>query len=273
MILEERTVCYDRDLEIEAYRFKGIMQKFPNHFHEHYVIGYIESGRRFLSCKNKTYSIEAGDLVLFNPMDNHTCEQLDDMALDYRCINVKTDIMKKAAFEVTGNEYLPCFTQPVVQKSELTGLLCDLHKSIMEEQPGFKKEETFLFLIEQIIEEYTKPFVQHANSEVREEIQSVCRYIDDHYPERITLDDLSCLSKMNKYSLLRSFTRHMGITPYRYLETVRINKAKELLESGVEPVDTAMQTGFADQSHFTNFFKEFIGLTPKQYQNIFNRDE
>ena len=38
MGLEERTVCFDRDLEIEAYHFKGVMQKFPNHFHEYYVI-------------------------------------------------------------------------------------------------------------------------------------------------------------------------------------------------------------------------------------------
>ena len=53
---EERTVCFDRELKIEAYRFKGIMQKFPNHFHEHYVIGFIEKGQRYLSCKNKEYT-------------------------------------------------------------------------------------------------------------------------------------------------------------------------------------------------------------------------
>ena len=52
---EERRVCFDEDLGIEAYSFKGIMQKFPNHFHEYYVIGFIESGRRRLSCKNKEY--------------------------------------------------------------------------------------------------------------------------------------------------------------------------------------------------------------------------
>jgi AraC-like DNA-binding protein len=60
-----------------------------------------------------------------------------------------------------------------------------------------------------------------------------------------------------------------GITPYRYLETVRISQAKHLLENGVEPIETAHQTGFSDQSHFSNFFKEFIGITPKQYQKIF----
>ncbi len=79
---EERTVCFDDELGIEAYRFKGIMQKFPNHFHEYYVIGFIESGRRHLSCKNKEYTIGPGDILLFNPRDNHTCEQIDGKTLD-----------------------------------------------------------------------------------------------------------------------------------------------------------------------------------------------
>lgn len=268
---EERTVCFDKDLEIEAYRFKGIMQKFPNHFHEYYVIGFIESGKRHLSCKNKEYIIGTGDLVLFNPMDNHTCEQIDDNTLDYRCINIKPEIMKKAVLEVTGKEYLPHFSQPVGFHSEQISLLCELHKAVMEEQPDFKKEETFLFLIEQLIEEYTQPYSQVKTTDVNAEIQAVCKYIDEHFPERITLDDLSVLAKMNKYSLLRSFTKIIGITPYRYLETVRISEAKKLLENGVEPIDVAMETGFVDQSHFSNYFKEFIGLTPKQYKNIFTQ--
>ncbi len=52
---EIRIVKYDPQLKMEAYHFHGIMQKFPNHFHEYYVIGFIEKGQRFLSCKNKEY--------------------------------------------------------------------------------------------------------------------------------------------------------------------------------------------------------------------------
>lgn len=87
--------------------------------------------------------------------------------------------------------------------------------------------------------------------------------------DSITLDDLSKLAGLSKYYLLRSFTKQKGISPYSYLETIRIGKAKKLLEQGVLPVDAALQTGFSDQSHFSNFFKKFIGLTPKQYMNIY----
>lgn len=114
----------------------------------------------------------------------------------------------------------------------------------------------------------------HSNLEnTNIEVQAVCDYLENNYAEHIVLDELSTIAGMNKYSLLRNFTKLKGITPYRYLENIRVNKAKKLLEKGVEPINAAIQTGFVDQSHFTNFFKNFIGLTPKQYQNIFINDD
>ena len=46
MKIETRTIVYDDELQIEAYQFKGIMQPFPKHFHEYYVIGFIEQGKQ-----------------------------------------------------------------------------------------------------------------------------------------------------------------------------------------------------------------------------------
>ncbi len=50
---ETRTVVYDDALRLEAYRFKGIVQPFPSHFHEYYVIGFVEKGVRDLSCRDR----------------------------------------------------------------------------------------------------------------------------------------------------------------------------------------------------------------------------
>ena len=266
---EERMVCYDNDLQIEAHHFKGIMQKFPNHFHEYYVIGFIESGQRRLSCKNKEYIIGPGDILMFNPLDNHTYEQIDHKTLDYRSINIKIEVMKGLVEEITGNGYLPCFIIPVAYRSEQVELLKELHKMIMENEEGFGKEEACYLLIEQLIGEYAKPYEDVKADPVHTGIEKVCEYLESNLSERITLDDLSSISSINKYSLLRSFTKIKGITPYCYLETIRVNESKRLLEIGMEPLEVAIQTGFSDQSHFINFFKKFIGLTPKQYQNIF----
>ena len=58
---EIRTVVYDDELRMEAYRFEGIVQPFPSHFHEHYVIGFVEKGERVLSCRDRKYAIEEGN--------------------------------------------------------------------------------------------------------------------------------------------------------------------------------------------------------------------
>ena len=266
---EIRTVKYVAQLKVEAYHFQGIMQKFPNHFHEYYVIGFIEKGQRFLSCKNKEYTIEPGDLLLFNPRDNHACEQIDGKTLDYRCINIQPEIMSKAVFEITGKAYLPYFTPQVVFHSELVAVLRELHQIIMEEEKDFRKEEIFFFLLEQLIEEYTEQAMPTENAGQSTEARAICEFLEKHYMENITLDDLCKLTGLSKYYLLRSFTKQKGISPYSYLETIRIDHAKKMLEQGILPIDVAFQTGFTDQSHFSNFFKKFIGLTPKQYMNIF----
>ena len=266
---ETRTVKYDPELKVEAYSFKGIMQKFPNHFHDYYVIGFIESGERCLSCKNRKYTVEPGDLLLFNPHDNHTCEQINGGTLDYRCINVPPETMSKAAFEITGKEYLPYFSPAVIFHSELASLLRELHMIIMEEEKDFRKEEIFFFLLEQLIKEFSEKGIEQSGPEENRETKIICNYLEKNYMKNITLDELSGLTGLSKYYLLRSFTKQKGISPYRYLETIRIDRAKKLLEQGVLPIEAALQTGFADQSHFSNFFKKFIGLTPKQYMNIF----
>lgn len=269
---ELRTACYDEELQLEAYSFKGIVQPFPNHFHEHYVIGFVEDGERCLSCKNQKYRIKKENIILFNPGDNHACEQSGEGSLDYRSINISADKMKSLALEVTGKEYLPEFAQNVLYNEELSLYLRSLHNMIMSGRNEFEKEEMLLFLIEELIEQYGEPFENNL-PECRKEIEKACKFMNVHYTEHINLDQICHYVGLSKSTLLRAFTKSKGITPYRYLETIRINKAKTLLEQGIMPVDAAMMTGFSDQSHFTNFFNMFIGITPGAYREIYkNKD-
>ena len=149
---EIRTTCFDNTIGVETYCLEGVVQPFPNHLHEYYVIGYMVSGQRYLSCKNKEYHLKIGDLVLFNPGDNHNCAQL-------------------------GNE----------------------------------------------------PFPENEN-ECNKEMEVICRFLEEHFTESISLEELCNLAGVSKSSLLRSFTKEKGMTPYRYLQSIRINAARILLE-------------------------------------------
>lgn len=270
---EQRHVYYDRELDIEAYQLSGIVQKFPNHFHEYYVIGFIEGGKRHLWCKNREYDLSAGDLILFNPRDNHFCAPLDGTVLDYRAVNVKADVMNRAVREITGKEQAFSFVQNVLFKSDISRSVADLYNAIVGMEPRLKKEEAFYFLLEQLFHECAVWSDQVLAPEPSKAIQNLCTYMEQHFSENLTLDQLADKGGFGKSYLVRLFTRQVGVSPYRYLQTVRLNRARDFLEEGIAPVDAADMAGFADQSHFTNYFKEFTGLTPRQYQRIFTDRE
>ena len=270
---EQRHVYYDRDLDIEAYNLSGIVQKFPNHFHEYYVIGFIEGGKRHLWCKGKEYDTSAGDLILFNPRDNHYCEPVNGELLDYRAVNIKPEVMSRAVKEITGEAYMPYFTENVVYKSDIAQSVQDLYRAVLNDAPLLEKEENLFFLLDQILREYASDFESADVLRPNRQIQSLCQYMEEHFAENVTLDELLSMTDFGKSYLLRSFTRQTGVSPYRYLQTIRLDKAKRFLEEGIAPIDAAGMAGFSDQSHFTHFFKEFIGLTPKQYQRIFQDKE
>ena len=265
---ETRTVVYDDELRIEAYRFEGIVQPFPNHFHEYYVIGFIEDGHRVLSCRNQEYALKKGNILLFNPGDNHACVQSDDGTLDYRGFNITKEVMLDLAEEVTGRRELPGLSKTVIFDEEVTCYLHPLHELVMKGSCEFGKEEYLLLLISLLIQRYGQPF-ESCIPECREEIEKACDFMEQHFADRIYLDQICRYAGLSKSTLLRGFTKSKGVTPYSYLENIRIGKAKKLLEQGIPPIEAAMQTGFSDQSHFTNYFNRFIGLAPGLYRDIF----
>jgi AraC-like DNA-binding protein/mannose-6-phosphate isomerase-like protein (cupin superfamily) len=269
---EIKTLVYDEELHLEAYRFEGIGRPFPNHFHDYYVIGFIEQGERRLWCRNQEYPIGPGCILLFNPGDTHACVQADGCALDYRGLNIPKEVMLDLAEEITGNRTLPGFSPAVLCDEEVSCYLRPLHDLVLNGSLEFGKEESLLFMLSLLMRRCGQPF-EDCIPECREEIEQACAFMEEHAAERISLDQICRQAGLSKSTLLRAFTKSKGVTPYCYLESLRIGRAKKLLEQGASPMEAALQTGFSDQSHFTNYFTRFIGLTPGAYRDIFLKSD
>ena len=261
---EIRTAVFDDMLQIEAYRFEGVEQPFPNHFHDYYVIGTVESGERVMTCGNREYTLSDGDILLLAPSDAHGCVQTSG-TLDYRAINISERVMGELSREITGESELPRFSANVIRDSEISEQFCKLHEMIMQGCGEFEKEEVLLSVISELIRISGMPFFEQI-SRNSAQIDRACEFMKEHFAEHITLEQLCECSGLSKSTLLRSFTRARGITPYKYLQAVRVGKAKELLKQGAKPIDAAFLTGFSNQSHFTNSFGTFIGLSPTAYR-------
>ena len=84
-------------------------------------------------------------------------------------------------------------------------------------------------------------------------------------PERL-FKQVAAAAGLDKYRALRSFTAAFGLTPMRYLASLRVEAAREALAAGASCVDAAWAAGFSDQAHLTRAFKERLGMTPGFYQ-------
>ena len=176
--------------------------------------------------------------------------------------------MLHIAEEVTGKRELPGFSINVISDEGAACYMRSLHEMVMKGISDFGKEETLLLLVSMLIQNYGQAF-ESCIPEYRQEIEKACDYMKQHFAEHIYLDQICRYAGLSKSTLLRAFTKSKGITPYRYLETIRVNEAKKLLEQGMAPVEAAVHTGFTDQSHFSNYFSSFIGLAPGAYREIF----
>lgn len=265
----QRKIIFDYDLGVEVYQLKGVIQAFPNHFHTYYVIGFVEGGKRRLHCKGQEYILEENDLILFNGRDNHACKPIEGVLLEYYAVNIDQDVMAQSVQELTGKCFIPAFAQNVIHHSAIAPIVRTLYDAILSKVSIVRKKHIFNTLLSMLLESYiTVDRDVHAPI-VNQQIQSLCHYMEKNYTINITLDELCTMTSFGKSYLIRSFTKQIGVSPYRYLQTIRLDKAKQLLSTGYPLADIAALTGFSDQSHFTNNFKEFIGLTPKQYQRIF----
>ncbi len=258
-----KTVVFDRALQIEGYCFRGLAQPFPTHFHGHYVLGLVESGVRELHCGGRSWTLRPGSLMLLNPGESHACVQREG-TLDYRSVNIPIEAMLALSGGLTADGTLPVFPAPVAEDGSLARQFRAFHRRLMAGDSPAAEEALVLFLMGLPEPAVSAP----AAAPCREEAAEVRAFLEAHFSERVTLEQLSRRAGLSKSTLLRAFTREMGITPYRYLETLRVNAAKALLEQGVPPLEAALKTGFSDQSHFTNCFTRRIGLPPGMYQNI-----
>lgn len=97
----------------------------------------------------------------------------------------------------------------------------------------------------------------------------VLRFIEEHYPEDITLEDLADSANISKSECTRCFKTCLNTTPYKYLMEFRLLKAAQFLRDTEKPVGRiAAETGFHQISHFGKCFKEKTGCSPRQYREM-----
>lgn len=254
--------------DVELLHARYITYSFARHTHEGAAIGVIEDGAESFEYKGATYTAPKGNLVVFNPGDAHTGQGADEYGWRFRIFYIDSGLLQRAASELADKPRgIPFFPAPIIRDEATAQLIRSLHISLEEAGPSLERESRFIWTFAQFIAHHADD--KRVELPVRSEhsaVKQIRDYLEEHYTENVSLEEISDLTHLRSYHLIRSFRAEVGLPPHAYLEQVRVNRAKALLRAGMPIIEVALSVGFIDQSHFTRHFKKMMGVTPGQYQ-------
>lgn len=106
-----------------------------------------------------------------------------------------------------------------------------------------------------------------------QEIKQAQEYIESHYADKLSVDDLAQRLSLNSRSFLRRFKKATDNTPLEYIQRVKIEAAKKQLEGSTKTISEIMYgIGYNDEKAFRNTFRKYSGISPKEYQMKYNRE-
>jgi AraC-like DNA-binding protein len=257
----------DQQQQIALLRATYVTHTFVPHMHETFAVGMIEQGAETFHYRHEQHIAPASSVVAVNPGEVHTGSAFTEAGWSYRMYYPDPALFQRIASDLSGRTRdVPFFPQPVIPDKQVAQRLHLLH-SVLENSPSLLERESLLLTtFADLIARHAEQPALSAHVKVdHRAVQQVRDYLHAHLADNISLEQLAGLTQMSTYYLLRLFQQTTGLSPHAYLMQLRITRARTLLLAGVPIAQVALDMGFADQSHFTRYFKRFLGVTPGQY--------
>ncbi|WP_169717689.1 HTH-type transcriptional activator RhaR [Sporomusa silvacetica DSM 10669] len=259
---------YRKTLGVELVYGYQITHAFTRHTHRTLGFGLVEQGVRLYSCLGESYQITPGQFFVIPPNSEHSCSTVNRQPHTYRLLLLSNDVLQASG--LISDEYNYICKQLVISNTDAYNRLRQLHDKLDSDETEFIKKSLLLSIVGYLFENYIEaPIKVELSSYHYENIKMIQKFIEANYAACFSLEDVAQLAHISPYHLLRLFSQIVGIPPHVYQQQVRIRQAKQLLSQGSSIFDTAMSTGFADQSHFTKVFKRMVGITPGEYKVSF----
>lgn len=238
------------------------------HSHHFTEIFYIIKGNGNFQISNKHFPIKENDLIIVNSSIPHTEYSNGKTPLEYIVLGING----LEFYSPDNTDYmLQNFSH---QRDESLFYLKTMLHEVNSKDPGFEDicQNLLGILISHIRRRSHVEFATTPENKATRECRFIEQYINEHFKEDVSLQHLSDLTYLNKYYLAHAFKNYKGISPINYLIQLRISEAKLLLETTNIPIaKIATQIGFSSQSYFTQTFRKFTNMSPREYRNTFEK--
>jgi AraC-like DNA-binding protein len=256
---------YLQSIELVHSVSKG--HSLPRHFHEELELGIRQGDGWQFNYRGTMHSVPSNTLVVTQPGEAHHADAMSAQDCTFRGLRIGADLLQQVAIEVAGRETeVPFFPMPLVYDRDLNAQIVQVHQVLAQSISQLEQQSLILDLLAQLILRCAgDPPCLAKLGEERQPVDRVRKYLEDHYNQEISLDQLAQIANLSSFHLNRSFRKTFGLPPHAYQIQVRILHAKRLLRKARSIEQVAIETGFVSQSHFGSHFKRLVCVTPRQY--------
>ncbi len=284
LVAEKENSIFAKDTSVRIW-YNVEIQDFSAHWHDAMEVIIPIENYYDVEVDNTSYHIQPGEIFMISPRKMHTLKAPSSGARFVCLFNVDffTPIkdysgmlfVKNGCIHVTPESYAPVYSE-----------VYDLFTQIWNEYFHFTEFYEFS-IYSNLLKAFTlltrcqlsqiHLFTESSPNKRRDyftRLNGVLEYIDEHYTEDLSLDDVAEFSGFSKFHFTRLFKEYMDTTFYDYLVGRRLKAAEILLsQNDLSITDVALQSGFSSISTFNRTFKTKKGCTPGDYRALFHCGE
>ncbi|OMF38650.1 hypothetical protein BK133_00110 [Paenibacillus sp. FSL H8-0548] len=251
-----------------------------DHYHDYYELYYMLSGERIYFIRDRSYTIEKGDLVFIHKHELHKTMQSGDASHERFVIHFDDAMIHRMA-----GGHADLLLSPFNQQSHILRLprqeqlavdqfMRRLLTEIAQQPTGFELYPPYavteILLIAARYIQQNEPAPLHHATPMHAKISEIIHHINGHFAEPLRLNGLAEHFFISPYYLSRMFKEITGFTFSDYVILTRIKEAQRLLrESSISITEIGAAVGFDNFSHFGKTFKKITRLSPRQYRKLY----
>ncbi len=247
--------------------------------HNFFELVYVDNGCINVYADNYTGELSNGQMIVHCPLEHHAlkCESgasPNVIIIGFECnskyleqfshspVNLTSD--QKRMLAETVNEGMNVYAPPYDIPNMLDMKKRDEYPFGADQMLKLRLEIFLISLIRTNQIPSSPQITEHSDNK----LESIHRYISEHYKEKITLDNICFLFGINKTSLCQSFKNEYSTTILNYINKLKIKEAKRLLrENNLTVTEISENLGFNSVHYFCRLFKNETGQSPKAYIN------
>lgn len=254
---------------------------FPWHWHPEIELTLVMEGDISYQVNESQYQLRAGEGLFCNTNVLHSGHGFEAEDCSYLSITFHPRLLYGYSSSVMQNKYMhhilksPSLASirfcPEVEWQRVVLEQMERIRQLKAAEPDSMELQIQIALLtiwQQIYEHVGQEAASgNENGRDTERIRQIMEYIQNHYAEKITLEDLADQIHLCKSESCRLFKRYMNQSMFDYLLDYRIERSLELLrQSGLDVTQISGLVGFANPGYYSRIFKRKMGCTPLEYR-------